>query len=455
MDIKNENISLSKGDEYIKSLDGHWPSKNTAFLITHGIGNQKPIETLDTFSRGIITALQAYNPKGFSEITIEHIIVAKKGDETYYWFDNFIRIKNAAKPKFHIDIYEYYWANRTENKTDYNGIVNWLGNVTSGARKHYKGNKAMAKNAGDRSLFIDKNGNLNYVRYYVILRILGSAAIGLHLFMNFFRKAISYIPIIGNPIACFLDLFKNERLTDLSNVIGDIVVYNDPNPRSDNQTIRKEILNCCVKAIRYLLEPEAAATDEDPVYKYDKVIIAGHSLGSQISFDAINRLTHQINLNELDGYNAAGDRLFGDKMNVSTVLDTFITFGSPLDKTAFFFREESNESEYVKRDILENFHCFKQKKWDKVKAVKPITSDLVKVFENISWINYYDQYDYVSGSLDYYEGLTNVNCNFPFAIITHSNYWSCNEFFGDVLKQTILDKTNSTEKLYATTTTMK
>jgi len=71
-------------------------------------------------------------------------LVTKKGDESYYWFDNFIRIKKAGS-ELHIDVYEYYWANKTENKTNIQGITKWLGQVVSGGIKHYKVNKALIK----------------------------------------------------------------------------------------------------------------------------------------------------------------------------------------------------------------------------------------------------------------------------------------------------------------------
>jgi len=56
MKTGNKNTALLK--DYCNKLNDKWPTKNTAFLIVHGIGNQKPIETLDSFSRGIISALK-------------------------------------------------------------------------------------------------------------------------------------------------------------------------------------------------------------------------------------------------------------------------------------------------------------------------------------------------------------------------------------------------------------
>lgn len=440
MKSKNYNAFLLSEQDYIDALEGRWPKKNTAFLVTHGIGNQNPIETLDGFSRGIIKAFQTYKANEFDNIKLEHIIVSKKGDETYYWFDNFIRIKKEDSD-FHIDVYEYYWANLTENKTNLQGIKEWLSKVVKGAIKHYKDNESMVEHSKDRSLFIDKNGKLNHFCYWFVLRFIGGIGIGFHIFMDNVTRFLKYIPLIGNSLAYIIEQFKSPFLELISNFAGDVVVYNDPNPRSNNQTIRKEILNGCVKAIQFLVEPKQTKGHKEPIYEYDKVVIAGHSLGSEISFDAINRLTHQINLNQLDGYDNKGNRVFGKKDNISTILDTFITFGSPLDKTAFFFREQSEESEYVKRQILEDFHCFKQINWNQTKPIKPIKNKFKRIFEDITWLNYYDNHDYVSGNLDYYQGLTNVNCHFPSPgfkkMITHSDYWESTEFFGDILNNTL------------------
>jgi len=53
-------------------------------------------------------------------------------------------------------------------------------------------------------------------------------------------------------------------------------------------------------------------------------------------------------------------------------MDSYITFRSPLDKVVFLFRGESEEKEYVKSQVLENFHCFKQRQKDYSKAPKTI-----------------------------------------------------------------------------------
>jgi hypothetical protein len=432
-----ENLHENSG-YFSELLNGRWPEKNMAILISHGIGNQKPIETLDGFTRGMAAAIRKYGAGHQGTITMEHHLQKKKsGDETYYWFDNFIRIRSCGNDSY-IDVYEYYWANKTEEKITFPGIKKWLSEVVNGARQHYKDHAEMVNNSHDKSFFIDKNGHLNAFRYWFFLRFLGGLVVSLDVIGGFIKKYIRLIPLAGPAIAALLEMLTPAAVSDFTNVIGDIAIYNDPNPRSTNQDIRKAILNGCVKAIAFLLEPED--NGETYQYHYDKVVIAGHSLGSQVSFDAINRLTHQVNLCELKGYDCDGFRLdkAGNKLpgnpKISGVLDTFITFGSPLDKVAFFFTETSEEDEYIKRQVLENFHCFKQRKWAGPGNGQIVAnSNLRRLFDEITWRNYFDNMDPVSGSLDYYKGLTNINCHFKKGIFTHSNYWKCDEFFGDLL----------------------
>lgn len=436
--VPNPVEDLVKGSSRINDiLNGNWPKKNTAILVSHGIGNQKPIETLDSFVQGILRALKSYNKMSNNMFSVEHLLEPKTNENaTYYWFDNFIRIKKSGT-EMYLDIYEYYWAPCTEDKTSVSKIRSWLNDVTKGAKKHYKGNEFLVTHYEKDGVFRQADGSFNIKRYFFILRFLGNIFLLLSASYSGIIYLIKALPFIGVTLASFLERKKHNTAIDLTNVLGDITIYNDPNPRSTNQRVRKEILQGCVKAITHLV-----TVKKESFYSYEKVIIAGHSLGSQISFDAINRLTHQINLGELPGYASDGKRT-SDNKHISKILDTYITFGSPLDKIAFFLREQSLEKEYIRAQILENFHCFKQNAWiikkpDEQNIVTPIK----RIFDDIIWRNYYDDKDYVSGALDFYRNLTNVNCKFESGkfSFTHSNYWACNEFFADILITIFNDK---------------
>lgn len=252
--------------------------------------------------------------------------------------------------------------------------------------------------------------------------------------------ALKWIPFAGNQISDWVKGATPELLESLSNTLGDIVIYNEVNERSEFYKIRKDILNGAVNAVKYLIEP-----DENGTAFYCHIVLAGHSLGSQITFDAINRITHMVNTGEINGYDKEGLSTNNNGNIISKRLRTFITFGSPLDKIAFFLHEQTKENAHLRRQILSNFHCFKQRplneellpKEKRIPQSLKVNTVFNRVFEEINWVNYWDGRDYVSGELDYYHKLINVNCSYNKGVFkfTHSNYWIDSVFYTHVLKQ--------------------
>ena len=191
-------------------------------------------------------------------------------------------------------------------------------------------------------------------------------------------------------------------------------------------------------SLRYLLQ-----ASHDGTLRYGKVVLAGHSLGSQIAFDAINRINLLINNRMIWGYDGSGRHLEnGSEAHVSEILCGLMTFGSPLDKIAFFLREHVPDDAYIRLQLLNNYHGFKQRNWDGPANIRyKIPSPFSREFDGIRWCNYYDKYDYVSGGLDYYGPLTNINCGFRGNIFsfTHSSYWKSRAVFADFLNRMVLD----------------
>ena len=345
---------LKKSGE-MESLKINWVTKNTAVLIIHGIGNQLPLETIDQFGIGLVNAYKLSS----IDIELKHIVVQKpRSNGKDFWLDNVIRIYNKAQMDGpYIDLYEYYWANMTEDKADWKNISKWLNDVIANAKKFYKANET------------------------------------------------------------------------LGNVLGDIVLYNVINPRSSDYEIKKQILDGAVNAITYLFEKQINIH-----CAYPSIVIAGHSLGSQIAYDAVNRLTLFTNQELVKGYH---EQFIGTQQYIPKIQNQFagfITFGSPLDKTAFFFREQVSKKQFLKSGILNDYLCFRQKEWygdiHVEKSIYPVFN------QSPIWKNYYDTHDYVSGPLDFYIGVENINCSYtsnPFSF-THSRYWEDNNFFVDVIK---------------------
>ena len=410
-------------------LAGQWVAQDTAMLVVHGIGNQQPFDTLDQFVRTLVETCRAAGRGG---ITMTHFSAAKPShDSGGSWYDNFIRLAIGPEQP-HVDLYEYYWAYQTEDKASLSDIQNWVTNVTAGARRFYGENAGLGRQYGDSSLFFAKNprrassgSRFRPLRYWFFITTVAHvipAALGAG---TGILRLLSRIPIVGGGFNALLHWAETREVNALANVIGDIAIYNTTDAKSKFYAVRKAILDGAVNALRYLLEPARAAGPYRPEdWRYGRVILAGHSLGSQIAFDTINRLNQMIHQGELRGCDTAG--CFTDGTNrlriramdhISEMLCGLVTFGSPLDKMAFFFREHTGKDQYLRSQIIEHFHGFKQRPWsdretDPARRLVTAPGLFSRLFDEIRWRNYYDQGDLVSGSLDYYRKVVNVDCRF-------------------------------------------
>jgi hypothetical protein len=110
---------------------------------------------------------------------------------------------------------------------------------------------------------------------------------------------------------------------------------------------------------------------------YSEVVVLGHSLGSVVAYDVLNESIRR------DW--ALASRGHGT-LDVVQRTRRFITFGSPLDKTAFFFRTQKDD--LVVREVL-------------AAAVQPIIVSAHRWPG--AWINIWSPWDWISGRLDYYD----------------------------------------------------
>lgn len=419
-----------------------WVEVDTAILIIHGVGHQHPLETLDGFSRGIIDTL------GPDKLRLEHCLAKKEAsDKNAPWFDNYLSIRRAGDTSDgkKIDIYEYYWAPETEGQASFKDLERWVSGVTAGARKFYANNQKLSEDNLDESFFIH-NGKFSPFNYWFCIYLIPAIIANLNFLGDFLLKLIYYIPIAG-PILS--RLFKSQSegpLERVSNLLNDIAIYNTTDAKSRFFRIRNCILDGAVNSLRYLLEGKEDPSTGKLSFPYEKVLVCGHSLGSEIGFDAINRINHLTNQQEIKGYDCLGI-CSDDPQNpvaISNRLCGFVTFGSPLDKVAFFFRNQAAENEWVRAQMLSHFHGFKQREWNGSERDTKILYRETRLFDEIPWRNYWDKKDYISGSLDYYKNLTNIDCSFKSGTFgfTHSDYWACTAMFADIL-DTIVFKQNS------------
>ena len=436
--------------------DFKWPDRNTAVLVFHGVGSQYPLATIDQFARTLVDVLGEQYP---DEIKLQHCIARKSDKKGNAWNDNFIRItkQDGRSP---IDIYEYYWANLTENVMNLNDLQKWVWQVASGAERFYERNREIGELYGDQSKFFTKDGKFRKGVYRSFL--LGAVGV-VPVYSAFWIWLSSFIskviPFAGGLVKWIVDLVNKKASDSLTNVIGDLAVYNSIDPKSSFYKIRSEILSGAVDAVKYLIDlpGEQITCNQEDIWSphYGRVILAGHSLGSQIAFDAINRLTQLISLREIDGVGAGGDyidhsgrscALKSGETNLKKIQDLLcglVTFGSPLDKIAFFLREQAPDEQYLRGQMLENNHSFKQKKWFDDSEVKYVLDPpFNRVFDDIKWYNFYDLGDPISGYLDYYKNVVNKECSYKKKghSFTHSDYWADSEMFRKIVDDFIAPK---------------
>ena len=460
--MTNENFHTTLASS-LRDLAGkpmNWVDNNTAIIIMHGIGNALPLETVDTFARGII---YCYRDVFGPAVTLEHVMLSKECKQQT-WYDNVIRIKHANS-SYHIDIYEYYWADLAEDKATWNDMNSWLRGVVRGAKIFYDRNAMFGKEYKDKSPFFDSDtGEFITWKYNFFLTTMSRLFMAVDITTDGLIKFLSFIPFLGGIAAKLLKSKLDSSLHNITNVIGDVVVYNVTDPKSKFYSVRRAIRNGALDALRYLIEkpdnPYFSMEEEKELLKknsihrdayrekledqspaYPNVIVAGHSLGSQVAYDAINSLNNMMNQGEISNYDRRGKCLWGKRSGICNQLKGFITFGSPLDKIIFFLRENVPYNQYLRQQLLDQFHSFKIHNPNKRnnestnKNYVPLEPVLKSLFDDVQWRNYYDNKDYISGGLDYYGMLTNIDCRFKAGKMgfTHSNYWDCKDFYEDII----------------------
>jgi hypothetical protein len=161
--------------------------------------------------------------------------------------------------------------------------------------------------------------------------------------------------------------------TVLVQYLGDVAIYVMPYKLDAFNDLRKEIKETVYKvahAVYALKDKESRAP------QYDRVIVLGHSLGSVIAYDALNRLIQE-------------DRAVApaDALDVVGRTPLFLTFGSPLDKTAFIFGAQGHGTTEAREALAA--------------SVQPMIQDYA--YRPKQWINIYSPWDIISGYLDLYD----------------------------------------------------
>jgi hypothetical protein len=165
--------------------------------------------------------------------------------------------------------------------------------------------------------------------------------------------------------------------------------------------LRKEIKECVYRVARAVYEQKRQAEGS---HEYERIVVVGHSLGSVIAYDALNRLILE-------------DESKGGAIDVVRRTPLFLTFGCPLDKTAFIFALQGHGTSEARESV--------------VASMQPLIQDYR--FRPERWVNVFSPWDIISGSLDFYDlpGTTHpkrvineVDVEATTLLIAHTEYWT-------------------------------
>ena len=151
---------------------------------------------------------------------------------------------------------------------------------------------------------------------------------------------------------------------------GDVVAYVSPHYLDRFAEIREAIKESVARTAGAVYTARAA----DGGFEYGAVAVVGHSLGSVVAYDTLNGLINR-------------DRLSGHALRVTERTRLFLTFGSPLDKTAFVFGLQGDGT----TESREALAALKQ----------PLIQDYA--WRPFPWVNVYSRADIISGSLEFYD----------------------------------------------------
>lgn len=301
-----------------------------AVVVIHGIGDQKPMDTIRGFVDAIIDENpDANQPKFYNKPDkISKLLEMRK-----------YTAKGRNFPK--TDFYEYYWQHLMKGTTIIH-VLSWM-----------------------RSLLFTspKNVTAKLKPIWWISWLLIAAAITSILLGALPIESISFDNNIYNYLFSFGSFIALSIINGIAlNYIGDAARYLSPSP--DNVEIRQKIRWEGIELLRDLHKSR----------QYDRIVLVGHSLGSVIAYDILKHLwidysdehnqplnTNQDNLKILEKFAfSRKDKVVSDREGIQEfqnrqrelwleqrrlgnpwLISDFITLGSPLAHAPFLLAKSA------------------------------------------------------------------------------------------------------------------
>jgi hypothetical protein len=427
-----------------------------AVLVCHGMGQQVRYETIGQLGNSILTAAKNQGCKIHNngvELALQDDAFLARAELN--WTD-------PAGDSHQVHIYEAYWAPITEGKVTYVDTIRFLFlSAWSGIRR----SRLLRPAVFSRWMFGRMQDKMNIgpatqvsllcVALFLAIQVFAIAFVSLRIASGVKEVASLTWPVVpglfptlghwclqalkpfipAHHALAHTPIFSPEWCTAvwhtllwffiiaevffvryfLIEYVGDVAAYIEPYKDSKFDTIRHQIqaIGLDVAKIIYGFGGTTA------VPAYERIVFAGHSLGSVLAYDTLNAI---INL-DLTSATPGSRRVVERTTNL-------ITFGSPLDKTAFLFRNQSN---HIADPLREQMSA----------AIQPLILSYDDYRKPHFWTNLWSHADIISGSLGYYDAnqveeshplhiqnLPDPAAHIPF--YAHVQYWN-----GELLANTL------------------
>ncbi len=366
-------------------------SNHAAILVIHGIGEQNPFDTLDDFSRGVI---KKYSEQGYA-VEASHLCATRhSGGED--WVEHYISLGlTRGGVRRQVDLHEFYWAYMTEERISLAEVMEWMNKTIDKAI----GASSLPKKLQDK---YHEHGGMCFTGIALPIKVL-----------IWFFSLFDFLPTSWQPMLKKVrDWFGTHFQDYIVGYLGDVAIYTATDEKSRYYRIRQDILASGQALLEAILKEE----------RCDRVVIAGHSLGSAIAYDMLNRLNIRANLDPALPLNK---------------IQGLITFGSPLDKIAYVFREKIEGGKIIKAQIIEHLHSFKINRLLKKSYPVPVRNPFLPRLNDVRWLNYYKKEDKVSDFLVFYDIPEKDNIKLAAtgdgAVHAHLSYWEDDAFYQDFM----------------------
>lgn len=248
-----------------------------AVIIIHGIGEQKPMDTLRDFV-GLVAPEIPRKQNAQGGFLPPKRKFFNKPDALSETYELQRLTANEHLHTFKTDYFEYYWAYKMSG-TKISDIIWWVREILC----------RRPKNIPARIRWI-------YWFFWVSVSI-GLLITGLFLYFNFTDSE-------HNPIRTFIDAYTPPCVRYIAGALwliinwfliyflGDAVRY--MTPRTGNIQSRQDIRRTGIELLTKLHDARITVSNKDGTTceknKYDRIILVGHSLGSVIAYDLIKLL---------------------------------------------------------------------------------------------------------------------------------------------------------------------